>query len=348
MFDDLLSLLAPQFAVDLGTANTVLYLKGRGVVASEASYVSVRQKGKRRGKIEAFGNKAKELKGRTARSLETLRPLEGGCIRDSALAAEMLRYMFDKVPKHTRLVKAKVLLGVPSGATEVEQRAVIEAASLAGGGRVFIVEEVMAAAIGAGIPVTEGRGSMIVDIGGGTTDVAVISLNDVVVSQSIKTAGDKFDSLICDHLRRRHGVIVGEHTAEKLKIAIGAACQTEENPSLTVQGRSVATYMPMEITVCRNDVVDAIGEAMHDIVAVIQSSLDRTPPEIAADLIDNGVVLVGGGALFPEIDSFLERETGLPVTLVEEPMTAVVEGAGKILEDWGKYEHLLTSFQSQK
>lgn len=348
MIDDLFSAFAPEFAVDLGTANTLLYLKGEGIVANEASFVAVRQQGKRSGDIEAFGTRAKELQGRTAAALEALRPLEGGCIRDSELAAEMLRYFFEKVPARTRFLKAKVLLGIPSGATEVEQRAVVEAATLAGGGKVFVVEEVMAAAIGAGIPVHENRGCMVVDIGGGTTDVAVISLNDVVISQSIKTAGNRFDALLSEYVRRKYNVLIGSQTSERIKIEIGAARPTKDNPSITVQGRSVTNLMPAEITVTRNDVVAAIGDSFHEISRLVQGVLDQTPPEIAADLLDTGIVLVGGGALFPGIDSFLEDQTSLPVTLVEDPMTAVVEGAGKILEQWEKYQHLLTSFQSQK
>lgn len=348
MIDDLLSGFAPEFAVDLGTANTLLYLKGQGVVANEASFVAVRQSGKNSGEIEAFGTRAKALQGRTAATLEALRPLEGGCIRDAAMAAEMLRHFFAKVPAHTRLLKAKVLLGVPSGATEVEQRAVVEAATMAGGGKVFIVEEVMAAAIGAGIPVGEIRGSMVLDIGGGTTDVAVISMNDVVLSHSIKTAGNKFDTLISDYVRRKHGVLIGDQTAERIKIEVGAVISSKENPAITVQGRGVTNYMPAQVTVSRNDVVAAIGESIYEISKLVEGVLDQTPPEIAADLLDTGIVLVGGGALFPGIDIFLESETGLPVTLVEDPLTAVVEGAGKILEQWEKYQHLLTSFESQK
>ncbi|MBN8550848.1 MAG: rod shape-determining protein [Deltaproteobacteria bacterium] len=348
MIDNLLSGFAPEFAVDLGTANTLLYLKGEGIVANEASFVAVHQEGKESGKVEAYGTRAKLLEGRTSKCIEALRPLEGGCIRDSELTVQMLRYFFEKVPAHTRLLKAKVLLGIPSGATEVEQRAVAEAATLAGGGKVFVVEEVMAAAIGAGIPVTDNKGCMVVDIGGGTTDVAVISYNDVVISRSTKTAGNKFDFLISEYVRRKHHVWIGNQTAERIKIEIGAARLTKDDPVITVQGRGVKDLMPAQISIRRSEVLEAIGESFLDIAKLVQGVLDQTPPEVAADLIDTGIVLVGGGALFPEIDSFLEHQTGLPVTLVEAPMTAVVEGAGKILEEWGKYQHLLTTFQSQK
>lgn len=333
MFSSLFGIFSNDLAIDLGTANTLVYVKGRGIVSNEPSVVAVQTNG--RGdvrKIVAVGAEAKNMFGRTPAGITAIRPLKDGVIADFDITGEMLRYFIQKVHNRKTLVRPRVIICVPFGITEVEKRAVRESAEAAGAREVFLVEEPMAAAIGAGLPITEACASMIVDIGGGTTEVAVISLKGIVHSQSLRVGGDKMDLAIVNFVKRNYNMMIGDRTAEQIKIAIGSALPTGENLSVEVRGRDLVGGLPKTIEVSEDEVREALREPIRQIIEVVRQSLERTPPELAADIVDRGITISGGGALLRNLDALMRQETGLPVVLAEDPLTAVVMGSGKILD----------------
>jgi rod shape-determining protein MreB len=341
MLPSLLSSLTNGIAVDLGTAKTVLYVKGRGIVANEPSFVAVEENGTGAGRVAAIGKQAKELRGRTAQNIQSVNPLRGGSVQDFELAGALLTHVVHKNPSRSRLLKSRTLIGVGSSATALERKAIIEAAQFAGSGEVYLIDESLAAAIGAGLPLHKACGSMIVDIGAGTTDVTVLSLNGIVCSESIESAGARFDEKIAEYVRKVHHVAIGEQTAEEIKLAIGAALPGSENPTYAVRGRHNSTGLPACINLSQTEVVKALSEPLEEIVEVIKRVLDKTPPEIAADIMDRGMTLVGAGALLSRLDAFISSRTSLTARLVEEASTAVARGAGRVLENWADYEELL-------
>lgn len=341
MFQNWFGSLSPEFAFDLGTNNTTLYLKGRGIVASEPSFVAVQGSDSDR-QVTAIGQKAKDLRGRTSKSIQSLSPLQGGAIQDFELATNLLKHFVEMVPRHRRFMKSRAVVSVPSAATAVERRALSEATEVACASDTYLLDKTMAAALGAGLQVDAPKGSMIVNIGGGTTNVGVIALGEVLYSQSIKTAGNEFDRCISDYLRRTRHVAIGSETAEQVKLQIGAARASERDPSLTIQGQDMKTALPISLSISQEEVIKALTPALNEIIQVIRLVLDRVPPEVAGDVLENGLVLTGGGALLRDVDVHLSEKIGLPVSMVEDPLTTVVRGSGMILEEWERYSRLLT------
>jgi rod shape-determining protein MreB len=315
--------------IDLGTANTLVYVRGQGIVLSEPSVVAINRDTQR---VRAVGNEAKNMIGRTPGNIVAIRPMKDGVIADFEITEAMLRYFIEKVHNRKRLVWPRVAIGIPSGITEVEKRAVTESATLAGAKKVYLIEEPMAAAIGAGLPVHDAQGCMIVDIGGGTTEVAVIALGGIVFSKSVRVAGDEMDQAIIQHLKRTYNMMVGERTAEEIKIAIGSAFELQEELEIQVKGRDQVLGLPKILTITSEEIREALREPVSAIVDAVRVTLERTPPELSADIVDRGVVLAGGGALLRGLDQLLSRETGLHVTVAEDPLTAVALGTGKYLE----------------
>ena len=323
-----------DLAIDLGTANTLIYVKNEGIVCNEPSVVAV-QKNDRGGKrVLAVGSEAKKMLGRTPGSIVAIRPLRDGVIADFEVTEAMLRYFIRKVHNRHTLVRPRIVIGVPFGITEVEKRAVRESAESAGAREVYLIEEPMAAAIGAGLPITEPTGSMIVDIGGGTTEVAVISLSGIVFSKSIRVAGDKMDEAIAQYIKRKYNLLVGERTAELIKITIGSAYPGDEIRTMEIKGRDLVGGVPRTVVITEEEIRDSILEPINQIVEAVRFALERTPPELAADIVDRGVTLAGGGALLRNLDMLLREETGLPVATADDPLTAVVMGAGKALDEF--------------
>jgi rod shape-determining protein MreB len=323
--------LGTDLAVDLGTANTCVFVRGRGVVVNEPSLIAFNTQS---GAIEAVGEAARGMLGRTPDRLRPVRPIRGGVIADFDAAEKMLTHFIRKTTRQVGgWARPRVVFGVPSQITPVERRAVKESASRAKVSEVYLVAEPMAAALGAGLPVTEGAGSMIIDVGGGTTDIAVISLSGVVISKSVRVAGDAFDEAIIHHMKRRHDVLIGERTAEAIKLEIGSAAKLDKPRTMEVKGRHVGRGVPVKVTVNDDEVREAISEPLKTIVNAVRETLDQIPPELSADLFDRGVALCGGGALLRNLDHRLRSETQLNVQVVDEPLSAVVVGAGKILED---------------
>ncbi len=328
MLDALFGVFSNDLAIDLGTANTLIYVKNQGIVCNEPSVVAVQQRNERGGKkVLAVGAEAKRMLGRTPGSIVAIRPLKDGVIADFEITEAMLRYFIQKVHNRRTLVRPRIIVGVPFGITEVEKRAVRESAESAGAREVYLIEEPMAAAIGAGLPITEPTGNMIVDIGGGTTEVAVISLSGIVFSRSVRVGGDKMDEAIAQFIKRKYNLLVGERTAELIKITIGSAYPGDEIQTMEIKGRDLVAGVPK--TVIR----DSLLEPINQIVEAVRLSLERTPPELASDIVDRGIVLAGGGALLRNLDILLREETGLPVMMAEDPLTAVVMGAGKALDE---------------
>ncbi len=315
--------------IDLGTANTLVYVKGQGIVLSEPSVVAINTN---TGEVRAVGNEAKNMIGRTPGNIQAIRPMKDGVIADFDVTEAMLRYFIQKVHNRRRLITPRVAISVPSGITAVEKRAVIESARKAGAKQVFTMEEPMSAAIGAGLPVQEPQGCMIVDIGGGTTEVAVISLGGIVISKSVRVAGDEMDQAIIQHLKRTYNMMVGERTSEDIKIKIGSAFPLKDELEMQVKGRDQVMGLPKTLTITSEEIREALREPVSAIVDAVRVTLERTPPELAADIVDRGVVLAGGGALLRGLDKLLSKETGLHVTKAEDPLTAVVLGTGKYLE----------------
>ena len=317
-------------AIDLGTANTLVYVKGQGIVLSEPSVVAINQN---TGDVRAVGNEAKNMIGRTPGNIVAIRPLKDGVISDFETTEAMLRHFIQKVHNRRRLAWPRVAVGVPSGITAVERRAVVESARQAGAKQVYLIEEPMAAAIGAGLPVNEPQGCMIVDIGGGTTEVGVISLGGMVFSKSVRVAGDEMDQAIIQHLKRTYNMMIGERTAEEIKMTIGSAFPIKEEMEMQVRGRDQVMGLPKILTITSEEIREALREPVSSIVDAVRVTLERTPPELSADIVDRGVVLAGGGAMVRGLDQLLARETGLHVTISEDPLTAVVMGGGKFLEE---------------
>ena len=320
-----------DIGIDLGTANTLVFMKGKGIVMREPSVVAVDV---RSDTVLAVGTAAKEMIGRTPGSIVAVRPLKDGVIADFDITATMLKHFIRKVVRSTMFSKPHIVVCIPSGVTEVERRAVEDAARQAGASQVELIEEPMAAAIGAGLPVAEPTGSMVVDIGGGTAEVAVISLGDIVTSCSVRVAGDKFDESIISYVKKKYNLLIGERTAEQIKIAIGSAYPTEDNngTSVEIKGRNLVDGLPKNVTITAEEVREALSDPLATIVEAIKSTLEKTPPELSADISDHGIMLTGGGALLRGLDQLVERETGMPVHVADSPLDCVVDGTGKRLE----------------
>jgi len=332
LFDWLYGLFSNDLAIDLGTATTLIYVKGRGIVSCEPSVVAVQRDPRGGKKILAVGKEAKEMLGRTPGSITAVRPLRDGVIADFEITEAMLRYFISRAHERGLRARPRIIICVPFGITEVEKRAVKESAEGAGAREVFLIEEPMAAAIGAGLPITEASGNMVVDIGGGTTEVAVISLAGIVYSQSVSVGGDKMDDAIIAYMKRKYNLLIGEQTAERVKRNIGNAYASERVATMEVKGRDLVAGVPKTVVVNGDEIRDALSEPINAIVEAVMTALERTPPELSADIVDKGIVLTGGGALLTDIDVLLREETGLPVMVADDPISAVVLGSGKTLD----------------
>src|SRR6266508_570392 len=333
LFDWVYGLFANDLAMDLGTATAFTFVKGKGIVANEPSVVAVQRGASGAKKVLAVGKEAKEMLGRTPGNIVAIRPMKDGVIADFEVTEAMLRYFITKAHNRRTLVRPRIIICVPSGITEVEKRAVRDSALAAGAREVYLIEEPMAAAIGAGLPITEPAGNMIVDIGGGTTEVAVISLAGVVFSRSVRVAGDKMDEAIIQHIKRKYNLLIGERTAELIKITIGSAYPGNEIQTMEIKGRDLVAGVPKTVELSDEEIRDSLLEMINQIVEAVRVALERTPPELASDIVDKGIVLAGGGALLRNLDTLLREETGLPVMLADDPLTAVVMGAGKALDE---------------
>ena len=342
MFSKLLGLLSADMAIDLGTANTLVYVKSQGIVLDEPSVVAfVNRKG--RSHVLAVGNEAKQMLGRTPGNIEAVRPLREGAIADFDVAEEMIKHFIRKVHKRRSFASPQVVVCVPSGSTAVERRAIREAAESAGARRVFLIEEPMAAAIGANLPVTEASGSMVVDVGGGTTEVAVLSLGGIVYSRSIRVGGDKMDESIIAHVRRTHNLLLGEASAERIKMELGSACPPEDGDgeTLSFKGRDLMNGVPKEIALSQRQISESLAEPVGAIVDAVKMGLENTAPELAADIVDKGIVLTGGGALLGNLDEVLRHATGLPVSIADQALRCVALGTGRCLEEMRALKHAL-------
>ena len=333
-----LSFLGRDMAVDLGTANTLVYVRGRGIVLNEPSVVAINTN---TGKIVAVGIEAKRMIGRTPGNIVAVRPLKDGVIADFDVTERMLRYFIQKVHKRRHFAKPRIVVAVPSGITGVEQRAVKEAGYQAGARRVYIIEEPMAAAIGAGLPVHEPTGNMVVDIGGGTTEVAIISLGGIVTSQSIRVGGDELDQAIISYAKKEYSLMLGERTAEEIKMAIGSAYPSEDEPHAEIRGRDLVSGLPKTIVISAEEIRRAIEEPVNSVVDAVKTTLDKCPPELSGDIMDRGIALTGGGALLKNIDERLREETGMPIHMVDNPLDSVVLGSGKCVEDFEALRQVL-------
>ncbi|OPZ76866.1 MAG: Rod shape-determining protein MreB [Alphaproteobacteria bacterium ADurb.Bin438] len=336
MFSWLTDIFSADMAIDLGTANTLVYLRGKGIVLNEPSVVAIAEsKGKKH--VLAVGDEAKQMLGRTPGKIQATRPLRDGVIADFKFAEEMIKHFIKKAcaGRFSIVAMSTVIICVPSGSTAVEQKAIQEAAEAAGAREVWLIEEPTAAAIGAGLPVTEPTGSMVVDIGGGTTEVAVLSLGDIVYSRSVRVGGDKMDEAIISYIRRNHNLLVGESSAERIKKAIGSACPPEngEGRTMEIKGRDLMNGVPKELLISERQIAESLAEPVSQIVEAVKVALEHTAPELAADIVDKGIVLTGGSALLANLDQVLRNATGLPVSIAEDPLTCVVMGTGRSLED---------------
>ena len=325
------SLFSSDLAIDLGTANTLVYARGRGIVVNEPSIVAIN---KTNGEVEAVGKDAKDMLGRTPGNIVAIRPMRDGVIADFKVTERMLNHFIQKAHGRKMLVHPRIVIGVPSEITQVEKRAVMDSAFRAKASEVFLVEQAMVAAIGAGLPITEPSGNMVVDIGGGTTDVAVISLSGIVYSRSVRVAGNEIDEAIIQYLKRKYNLLIGERTAEQIKMQIGSAYPLDKPLTMEIKGRNLIEGVPKTITVDDSEIREAIGECVATILNAIRVALERTPPELSADISDRGIVLTGGGAMLKNLDKRIREETGLPVSIAEEPLASVVLGTGKMLTDF--------------
>jgi rod shape-determining protein MreB and related proteins len=332
VFDWVYGLFSNDLAIDLGTATTLIYVKGRGIVSCEPSVVAVQTDVRGAKKVLAVGKEAKEMLGRTPGNIHAVRPLRDGVIADFEITEAMLRYFIKRAQTRSTLVKPRIIICVPFGITEVEKRAVKESAESAGAREVFLIEEPMAAAIGAGLPITEPSGNMVVDIGGGTTEVAVISLAGIVYSQSVRVGGDKMDEAIVAYMKRKYNLLIGDQTAERVKCSIGNAYPGDEVETMEVKGRDLVAGVPKTVVVNSDEIRDALSEPINTICEAVMAALERTPPELSADIVDKGIVLTGGGAQLKNLDVLLREETGLPVMVSDDPVSAVVMGSGKTLD----------------
>lgn len=330
MLNFLLGLFSNDVAIDLGTATTLVYVRGRGIVLQEPSIVVIQ---KATNEILAVGNDAKLMLGRTPGSIVTIRPMKDGVIADFEVTERMLRHFIAKVHNRRSLIRPRIVVAIPSGCTEVEKRAVRDSAEQAGAREVYLVEEPMAAAIGAGMPIGEPQGNMVVDIGGGTTEVAVISLGDIVYGKSIRVAGDEMDGAIINHIKRNYNILIGERTAEEIKIQIGSAFPLEQELRMPVKGRDLVTGLPKTVELKSEEIREALEEPLQPIIETIKTTLEKTPPELAADIVDRGIILAGGSSLLKNLDERLRDETGVPVNLADDPTTAVAMGCGKLLDE---------------
>jgi rod shape-determining protein MreB len=345
MFSRLLGAMSADMAIDLGTANTLVYVKGRGIVLAEPSVVAIADvRGKKQ--VLAVGEEAKQMLGRTPGNISAIRPMRDGVIADFEVAEEMIKHFIRKVHNRRSFASPIIIVCVPSGSTAVERRAIQESAESAGARRVLLIEEPMAAAIGAGLPVTEPSGSMIVDIGGGTTEVAVISLGGIVYSRSVRVGGDKMDEAIISYIRRQHNLLIGESSAERIKIGLAAARPAEngdDGPWLEVKGRDLVNGVPREVSVSQRQISESLAEPVFQITEAVKVALENTPPELAADICDKGIVLTGGGALLNRLDQVLREATGLPVVVAEDALSCVVLGTGRALEELKRLRNVLTT-----
>jgi rod shape-determining protein MreB len=333
-----------DMAIDLGTANTLVYVKGRGIVLNEPSVVAIIEKGGKK-QVLAVGEEAKMMLGRTPGNIQAIRPMRDGVIADFEIAEEMIKHFIRKVHNRRSFANPQIIVCVPSGSTAVERRAIQESALSAGARRVYLIEEPMAAAIGAGLPVTEPTGSMVVDIGGGTTEVAVLSLGGIVYARSVRVGGDKMDEAIIAYIRRHHNLLVGEASAERIKKEVGSAAIPADGDGMTIEikGRDLMNGVPKEIAIGQKQIAESLAEPVGAIVEAVKVALEATPPELAADIVDKGIVLTGGGALLTNLDQVLRDETGLPVSIADDALSCVALGTGKALEHIRTMKHVLSS-----
>ncbi|HIF59160.1 MAG TPA: rod shape-determining protein [Rhodospirillales bacterium] len=344
MLSRIFGFLSADMAIDLGTANTLVYVKGKNIVLNEPSVVAVIElKGKKQ--VLAVGNEAKRMLGRTPGNIQAIRPLRDGVIADFEIAEDMIKYFIRKVHNRRSFASPLIVICVPSGSTAVERRAIQESAEAAGARKVFLIEEPMAAAIGAGLPVTEPTGSMIVDIGGGTTEVAVLSLGGIVYARSVRVGGDKMNEAIIAYIRRNHNLLVGEGSAERIKEEIGSACPPEEGegPTMEIKGRDLMNGVPKELVLSERQIAESLAEPVSQIIEAVKAALEHTAPELAADIVDKGIVLTGGGALLTNMDYVLRYATGLPVSIADLPLQCVAMGTGRAMEEMRKLRHVLTT-----
>ena len=331
MLNFLLGLFSSDLAIDLGTANTLIYAKGKGIILREPSIVAINSGNK---KVIAVGREAKEMLGRTPGTIAAIRPMKDGVIANFEVTEAMIRYFIQKVHNRKKLLRPIVMIAVPSGITQVEKRAVRDSALSAGAREVYLIEEPMAAAIGAGLPINEPSGNMILDIGGGTTEVAVISMSGIVYSKSVRVAGDEMDEALVNFVKRKYNLLIGERTAEDIKITLGSAYQLKETKTMQVKGRDLILGIPKIITITDEEVREALSETINIIVEAVKVALERTPPELAADIVDKGIVLAGGGSMIAGLDTRLREESGLPITIAENPLCSVVLGAGRVIDNF--------------
>ena len=344
MLDNFLGMFSADMAIDLGTANTLVYVKGRGIVLNEPSVVAIFNNSGRN-QLLAVGDEAKLMLGRTPGNIQAIRPMRDGVIADFDVAEEMIKHFIRKVHNRRTFANPQVVICVPSGATAVERRAIQESALSAGARRVYLIEEPMAAAIGAGLPVTEPTGSMIVDIGGGTTEVAVLSLGGIVYSRSVRVGGDKMDEAISAYIRRHHNLLLGESSSERIKKEVGSAAITDggKGVSINIKGRDLMNGVPREVAITQSEIVESLAEPVGQIIEAVKVALEATPPELAADIVDKGIILTGGGALLKNLDKVLRDETGLPVSIADEALSCVALGTGRALEHIKTMKHVLSS-----
>lgn len=333
IFDRFFGYFSSDLAIDLGTANTLIYAKGRGIVVREPSVVAVQKESRGDKRVLAVGKEAKDMLGRTPGGIQAIRPMKDGVIADFEVTEAMLRYFIIKAHNRKTFVHPRIIICVPYGITEVEKRAVRESAESAGAREVYLIEEPMAAAIGAGLPITQPSGNMIVDIGGGTTEVAVISLAGIVHSNSVRVGGDKMDEAITMHMKNKYNLLIGERTAEQIKMQIGMAYPSDEVLTMTIKGRDQAAGLPRTQEINSDEIRDALSDPIRQIVQGVRSALEHTPPELSADIVDKGIVLTGGGALLKNLDILIREETGLPVFIADDPLTCVVMGCGQALDE---------------
>ncbi len=329
-FRSIFSYFSDDLAIDLGTANTLVYVRGQGIVVNEPSIVAINNV---TNKIEAIGREAKDMLGRTPGNIVAIKPMKDGVIADFDITEEMLKYFIKRAHKRNHLLSPRIVICIPSEITQVEKRAVRESALRAKASEVYLLEEAMAAAIGAGLPITEPGGNLIVDIGGGTTDIAVISLSGPVYSRSVRVAGNAMDESIIQYIKRKHNLLIGERTAERVKITIGSAAPLDEKLTMEIKGRDLIEGIPKTITITDEEVREALSDTIDTIVNAVRVALERTPPELSADIVDKGVVVTGGGALLKNLDVRMKNETGLPIFLAEDPLSSAVLGTGKMLDD---------------